>query len=275
VTANYKLTFDAVRKELAGIDAWLLVLDTKGINVWCAAGKGTFGTRELERRILAVGLNRVVSHRTLILPQLGAPGVAAHEVKAATGFRVKYGPVRAGDIRAYLEQGMKKDPRMRTVQFTFADRMAIAPAELMHAWPFLIGTLAAAALLALPWGAGYPGRLLAAAVPLAGSVLVGSLALPALLPYLPFRAFSLKGALLGAIWGAARALALGGTAAYSGAFALGSAAIASFIAMNFTGASTYTCQPGATLEVRRGLAPMAVALFAGAALAVATRVFGL
>ena len=35
VTANYKLTFDTVRKNLTGMNIWLLVLDTKGVNVWC------------------------------------------------------------------------------------------------------------------------------------------------------------------------------------------------------------------------------------------------
>ncbi|MDH3284405.1 MAG: hypothetical protein OEQ13_06655, partial [Acidobacteriota bacterium] len=42
VTANYKLTFDALRSELDGVDAWILVLETRGVNVWCAAAKGTF-----------------------------------------------------------------------------------------------------------------------------------------------------------------------------------------------------------------------------------------
>src|SRR3972149_4169926 len=46
VTANYKLTFDVLRRDAAGLDAWILVLDTRGINVWCAAGEGTFGTEE-------------------------------------------------------------------------------------------------------------------------------------------------------------------------------------------------------------------------------------
>jgi CO dehydrogenase/acetyl-CoA synthase gamma subunit (corrinoid Fe-S protein) len=78
VSANYKMSFDRLRSALDGRDAWLLVLDTKGINVWCAAGKGTFGTDEVVRRVQATGLDRVVTHRTLILPQLGAPGVAAH-----------------------------------------------------------------------------------------------------------------------------------------------------------------------------------------------------
>jgi CO dehydrogenase/acetyl-CoA synthase gamma subunit (corrinoid Fe-S protein) len=86
VTANYKLTFDRLRRELAAVDAWILVLDTRGINVWCAAGKGTFGTRELLDRIAAVRLDEVVFRPRLILPQLGAPGVSAPEVKKATGW---------------------------------------------------------------------------------------------------------------------------------------------------------------------------------------------
>ena len=44
VTANYTLSFDALRAALDGRDVYILVLDTQGINVWCAAGKGTFGT---------------------------------------------------------------------------------------------------------------------------------------------------------------------------------------------------------------------------------------
>ena len=79
VTANYKLSFDALRKELEGIDAWLLVLDTKGVNVWCAAGKGSFGTAELVSKMERLRLKEIVSHRSLILPQLGATGVSAPE----------------------------------------------------------------------------------------------------------------------------------------------------------------------------------------------------
>ena len=39
VSANYKMSFDRLRKTLSGLDLWILVIDTKGINVWCAAGK--------------------------------------------------------------------------------------------------------------------------------------------------------------------------------------------------------------------------------------------
>ena len=88
VTANYKLSFDKLRINLSGLNAWILVLDTKGINVWCAAGKGTFGTRELIYRIEQCRLKDRVDHKQIIVPQLGAPGIAAYEVKNATGFNV-------------------------------------------------------------------------------------------------------------------------------------------------------------------------------------------
>ena len=111
VTANYSLSFDALRTSIKGLDCYILVLDTKGVNVWCAAGKGTFGTEELIGRIKSTDLSSIVDHRDLILPQLGAPGVAAHEVNKRTGFVVHYGPVRAKDILYYIQE-MEK-PRRR------------------------------------------------------------------------------------------------------------------------------------------------------------------
>ena len=76
VSANYKLSFDRLRSQLTGLDTWMLVLDTRGVNVWCAAGKGTFGTNEIVGR-QGEPLGEIVSHRTLVVPQLPAPGVAA------------------------------------------------------------------------------------------------------------------------------------------------------------------------------------------------------
>ena len=130
VTANYKLTVDLLRQELTGLNAWMLVLDTKGINVWCAAGKGTFGTAELLRQVAATRLAEVVNHRTLIVPQLGAPGVSAHEVRSGCGFRVIYGPVRATDVPAFLAAGMQATPAMRRVTFSTGERLVLTPVEL-------------------------------------------------------------------------------------------------------------------------------------------------
>ncbi len=105
VTANYKMSFDRLRRALTGRDGWILVLDTKGINVWCAAGKGTFGTEELVGRIEDVGLGDIIAHKKLIVPQLGATGVSAHAVKRQSGFQVLYGLVRTEDLPALLDGG--------------------------------------------------------------------------------------------------------------------------------------------------------------------------
>ena len=139
VTANYTLSFDALRSALAGFDGYILVLDTRGINVWCAAGKRTFGTKELVHRIETTALQDIVTHRVLLLPQLGAPGVAAHEVRKRTGFKVEYGPVRADDLPEYL-QTRQATPEMRRVRFPLTDRLVLAPVELVHYLPHLLIT---------------------------------------------------------------------------------------------------------------------------------------
>ena len=278
VSASYKLSFDLLRGSLDGLDAWILVLDTRGINVWCAAGKGTFGTAELLRRMETVRLDQVVSHRGLVVPQLGASGVSAPDVKKA-GWTVRYGPVRAEDIPAWLAASGKKTDEMRTVRFRLADRMAVAPVELVQGWPFVLAVTAGSVALALPFSPGFGGRLLAALIPLLGGVLVPVFAFPALLPWLPFRAFALKGAVLGLVWGAGSsvaAAALAGASAARGAgLTLVVIALSSFITMNFTGASTFTCQTGAALEVRRGIMPMAASLVVGVGLSAASRLLPL
>jgi hypothetical protein len=179
VSANYKLTFDVLRKNLDGLNCWLLILDTKGVNVWCAAGKGTFGTDELVRRIVAVDLSEIVSHRQLILPQLGASGVSAHEVKERSGFSVIYGPVRASDIKVFISSGYTASPEMRTVKFTFRDRLVLTPIELVEAAKvslLVFGVLFLINLVATrPFGR---GDFLA----YAAAVLSGAVITPVLLP---------------------------------------------------------------------------------------------
>jgi hypothetical protein len=277
VSANYKLSFDHLRSSIGGRPAWILVLDTKGINVWCAAGKGTFGTAEVVRRVKASALDRVVSHRKLVLPQLGAPGVAAHQVHAATGFRVVYGPVRAADLPAFLDARMRATPEMRRVHFGLRDRVVLIPVELVTGAKYAL--LASAALLLLG-GLGRNGYSLAgvlgagvggASVLLA--VFVGSLVFgPALLPWLPGRPFAVKGAALGlAIVGALAAAAPAG-AGFSGSWmhlagwTLMAPAAASFLVMNFTGTSTFTSLSGVLLEMRFAVPAQIAAAVIGLAL---------
>lgn len=264
VSANYKMSFDRLRAELGGIDGWILVLDTKGINVWCAAGKGTFGTDELVARIRATGLEQVVSHRKLILPQLGAPGVSAHKVKERSGFKVIYGPVLAREIPAFLENGMKTTPAMRLVKFPLRQRLALIPVELIMSFKYAL--ISAVALLILSgFGSdiysleraltyGPVSALLIMATHIAGTALPS-----ALLPWLPGRSFAVKGAVFGLLL-AALVWWHGQThpELYRGWIALAAwlaiiPAVTSFQTMNFTGSSTYTSLSGVLKEMRRAM----------------------
>jgi acetyl-CoA decarbonylase/synthase complex subunit gamma len=274
VTANYKLSVDHLRRALAGLDGWVLVLDTQGINVWCAAGKGTFGTAELVARLTAVRLAEVVRQRTLILPQLGAVGIAAHEVKQQSGFAVVYGPVRAADLPAFLAAGCQATPDMRRVRFGFADRLAVVPVDLVLGAPY---ALSLAVVLALSGGLGV-GTWRAAAILdrgaraalLAGlAFLAGAVLTPALLPWLPGRAFAVKGAVVGlllflAAWASGAIPVLGcGAVLQALPWMLLLPATTAFVALNFTGSTTYTSLSGVRREMRLALPWIALAGLGG------------
>ena len=264
VTANYKLTFDRLRRALPGKNFWVLALDTKGVNVWCAAGKGTFGTEELVERIRVSGLEKVVDHRELILPQLGAPGVAAHQVKESSGFKVIYGPILAKDLPAFLEAGKKATPEMRRKAFTAWERAVLIPIELVHVLKWLVILLPALFLLGGIAGGGTfwqddmtHGLFAVAALVL--SLIMGAVLTPLLLPFLPGRAFALKGFFL-SILGVIFLLVVFGGGAMNWpailerlAWVLLVPALTAFLAMNFTGASTYTSLSGVKKEMRWAL----------------------
>lgn len=261
VTANYKMSFDRLRSQLGGIDGWILVLDTKGINVWCAAGKGTFGTDELVRRIAITGLENVVTHRRLIVPQLGATGVSAHLVRERSGFHVFYGPVRAEDVKAYLQSGMKATSKMRQVTFTFSERVVLIPVDIVGNLKYAIFASACFFLLS-GLGPGWYSMdrvasygFIDAIFPLL-SAWSGAVLPAALLPWLPGRAFSMKGAYAG-ILPMIVAVLLGmlhpeffrnRLSVISWLFLF--PAVTSFIGMNFTGSSTYTSLSGVKKEMR-------------------------
>ena len=247
-SANYTLSFDALRSALAGHDAYILVLDTKGINVWCAAGKGTFGTDELVSRIKTSGISGTVTHRKIIVPQLGAAGISAHDVQRRSGFRVEYGPVRASDLPEYLKKG-SMTPDMRRVQFPVYDRIILSPVELVHiALPAIVVT-------AVLWFLAGPVAALAAIF----AVVAGTVLFPVLLPFIPTKDFSTKGLLLGGI----------GAIPFSGAFYSDASlpiwgrfmaaltplliipAVTAYLSLNFTGSTTFTSRTGVRKEIFR------------------------
>ncbi len=272
VTANYKMSFDRLREALPGRDVWILVLDTDGINVWCAAGKGTFGTEELIGRIKSSGLADIVKHRKLILPQLGAPGVAAYLVAKLSGFKVQYGPIRAEDIPAYLDAGSTATAQMRIINFTLKERAVLIPIELMEALKVFL--IISPVLLILSGIMGPNGFLanagsygIFAVLALLCAIVSGAVFSTLLLPYLPGRAFSIKGLFIGIVTSLIllylRNINLQGwpDRIETMAWLLIIPAISSFLAMNFTGASTYTSLSGVKKEMRWAL-PLQIAAIA-------------
>ena len=261
VTANYTLSFDELRSALTETDGYILVLDTKGVNVWCAAGKGTFGTDELIEKINSTGLKEIIKHRKLIAPQLGATGICAFEVKKKTGFDINFGPIRADDIKEYLKTG-KATGEMRQIRFNLADRIVLIPVELIPAIiPMIISATAVYFIL------GFTQALAVIVAFFAGLVLF-----PILFPWIPTRDFSSKGVLLGVLFILPFVVytfspQLGPEfwkrMCYSAGYLLAMPPITGFFALNFTGATPFASKTGVRREMSVYLPIMGMMLALG------------
>ncbi len=262
VSANYKLSFDVLRKALKGLSAWILVLDTKGINVWCAAAKGTFGTEELVKRIGGVKLENFLNHRRIILPQLGAVGVNADSVFKRTGFKVYFGPVYAKDIKSYLNAGRRKTAEMRKIKFSILDRLILTPREIIPAVnKFIIfaviillffGIQPTGILFKSAWVDGEPFLLLGIA-----SIIAGSFITPVFLPFIPFRSFALKGWITGILL-TVPVIFLFNTPELKNILIFIAAGLffpmaSSYLALQFTGSTTFTNMSGVKKELKTAL----------------------
>lgn len=128
VTANYYYTYVKVMGNLKETDAWVLCVDTNGINVWCAARGGDFGNEQLLEAINATNIQDLTNSRTLILPQLAAGGVALPRLPEEPEdfpFSIEYGPIWSKYLKEYLkkESGRRKTPEMKRAKFTISHRI--------------------------------------------------------------------------------------------------------------------------------------------------------
>jgi hypothetical protein len=239
--------------------------------VWCAAGKGTFGTDELVRRIGSEKLAEKVSHKNIIVPQLGAPGIAAHEVKKKTGFSVIYGPIRSKDIRTFVARNNTMTEKMRTVTFTLAERAVLAPLEVVAIVKKAIVPLL---VFALVMGLQKQGIMfhqmetltMPILIALAAAIITGCILHPLLLPFLRVCSFALQGLVLGLLV----SVCLHFSGLFSNVSVLGQAAafvliaaLSSYLAFNFTGSTPIANKSGVKKELK-----IAVPLYIGAAVAV-------
>ena len=237
VTGNYKLTFDYLRKYLKK-SYHVLVIDTDGINVWCAAGKGRFGTAEVIRMLQAIELP--VSHNRITLPQLSAPGTQSVLITKHTGKKVVFGPVRIQDMDEFFENGLSDE--MRIVHFKLIDRMRVAPLELFVNLKYLI-ILWLISLLPFMPNAIFTLTL--------SSIILGTLVFPAVMPLLPFKMFYKNGLLLSMILFFTVPLTI-----LNIGFILFGMLYTSYLAMTFTGSTTFTSLTGVKMELDEAIPRM-------------------
>jgi ferredoxin len=144
LTCNYYLTVERVRRALRGTDGYLLVANSRGVNVWCSAAGGLFTHHDVTSVLKTSGIEERVDHRTVILPQLAAAGVEAREVQQRAGWRVVWGPVGIRDVPTFLKDGELKPAAMRAVSFGWPQRI-----EMAVAWAFPVSAVVVFALLIL------------------------------------------------------------------------------------------------------------------------------
>jgi len=260
VTANYKLSFDSLRTHLQGLDVWILVLDTRGVNVWCAAGKGTFGTDELVKRIGSAKVDRLVKHKKLIVPQLGATGISAFKVKKLSGFEIIWGPVRAEDIKEFVSSGYLVSKGMREVTFNLRERVVLIPVEITLILRYLMWLIPLVFFISgigpfiFSFQDGWT-RGISLLIAVLGGVMAGTVITPIFLLRLPGVFFSVKGAIAGAGLGMATTLFMPAVLGFWGllSLVLVSTSLGSYFAMNFTGSTPFTSPSGVEYEMKRSL----------------------
>ncbi len=135
LTCNYHLTVLRVKRALQGMNCYLLVANSKGYNVWCGAAGGHFTNHSVVSALNTSGIQDLVDHRRVVLPQLAATGVEGREIKKRTGWTALWGPVYARDIPPYTANAFSKTREMRKVRFPVGQRLEMA---VMWAFPFSI-----------------------------------------------------------------------------------------------------------------------------------------
>jgi len=161
VTGNFHLTVRRVEKALTSQNCYLLVVQSKGINVWCASAGGEMNTHSIIAALKTSDIASLVDHRELILPQLSAPGIDTELLRKVSGWKGKWGPIYASSLPELFVNGHTKTQEKRRVRFDLPFRI-----EMLFAMNFLLWLIFSAIALAIRpawavvmtlvfWGAGF------------------------------------------------------------------------------------------------------------------------
>ncbi len=257
VTSNYHLTVFLLLRALRGISVRLLVVDTDGINVWCAAGKGAFDNTAVQRQVdrFRTHLSRQGAKIEMVLPKLSLSGIDLHGLRQS-GIRPVIGPIQAKDLPVFLSRPELADQGEDRYRFDLTARLFTWLPGLVQYLTFglllFMGLLMAEAV----WGIRVPMGILPLLAVLATLY-------PLLFPSLPGHGFAVKG-----LWMAGGVGIILVASVFFHIMPAGDAApaivltfaLSLFIGLSYTGNSAVSCYSQVRGETARFL-PITVFLF--------------
>lgn len=110
ITTNYALTFFTVESDIkaAGLDCYLVVVDTGGLSVESAVAGRYFSAESIATALRETGAGDLVDHKTLIIPGLAAR--LSGETEEATGWKILVGPKDSSGLPQYLKERWPPGP---------------------------------------------------------------------------------------------------------------------------------------------------------------------
>ncbi len=184
VTGNNFLTVFLLVRRIANRSIRLLIIDTNGINVWCAAVGDRFSAAEIIDKAMHFGLLKKGQKIEMILPKLCLSGVRLSDLHMA-GIKPIIGPLYAREVPEYLDRGEFEDRVDDRILFGFQSRGFTALPTAFQFFYYFLG--------------GYVVTLGILSSAIIGVAAVLGFFYPLLFPFLPGKQFAVKGISLGFI----------------------------------------------------------------------------
>jgi ubiquinone/menaquinone biosynthesis C-methylase UbiE len=135
LTGNFLASVEAVRAGMTGLAAYVVVEDTGGWNVWCAADAGRFNGAKAAALLELSGLSEAVEHRQIVVPRLG--GRVRSQLEALAGWNVVVGPLEARDLSRFLSAGLGPEMHSLDRLYRLPERIRVAVLTLVQLPLFL------------------------------------------------------------------------------------------------------------------------------------------
>jgi acetyl-CoA decarbonylase/synthase complex subunit gamma len=245
VTGNCFLTVFLLARRLRHKRIRLLIIDTRGINVWCSASKGQFSANEIVEKAAQCDLLTGKGRIKMVLPKFSLSGVNLDELRK-NGIVPTIGPLYAKDVPAFLQKEKLRNQTDDVVHFGLRSRAFTALPTAIQFFYYFLGAYV------ISLGYVIPGMIWIAT----GLAFI----YPVLFPWLPGRLFSIKGLSLALLVSILNLLIHYGSVTEQLPLTIFIFATSVFIALSYTGNSAVSNYTSVRKETARFL-PVVVILY--------------